>query len=315
MENDIQISIRQFSETDSAVLEKLKNIPEHILYENDTAYILADRAVYTCKVTPETIALLETIRPHTPPGCAVSKREQAVLDALAGHPDPEALHRLGYKDRIQRCVILLGFSQEIRNETIRELIPLEGKDCVVFPGNREAVLLVHTEHKSREEIEEFAAAAAETVENEAGITCHAGIGRQADSLDQISKSYAEARDALSTGIRHKIPGRVFSFTGLMLERFVDAIPAEKAISLTKDIAPELYGKMMTEEILETIRVFFRNDLNLSTAARQLYIHRNTLLYRMEKIRKATGLDLRKFEDAAVFRILMCISENSDEKRN
>ena len=68
------------------------------------------------------------------------------------------------------------------------------------------------------------------------------------------------------------------------------------------------GAVLTEETLETIRVFFRNDLNLSTTARQLFIHRNTLIYRMEKIRKATGLDLRKFEDAAVFRILMSIPD-------
>ena len=65
---------------------------------------------------------------------------------------------------------------------------------------------------------------------------------------------------------------------------------------------------MTNEILETIRVFFLNDLNLSTTARQLFIHRNTLLYRMEKIRKITGLDLRKFEDAAVFRFVMSLTD-------
>ena len=55
---------------------------------------------------------------------------------------------------------------------------------------------------------------------------------------------------------------------------------------------------------ETIRAFFQNDLNVSTTARQLFIHRNTLLYRIEKIRKATGLDLRKFDDAVIFRMLM-----------
>ena len=62
-----------------------------------------------------------------------------------------------------------------------------------------------------------------------------------------------------------------------------------------------------------MRVFFQNDLNLSTTARQLFIHRNTLLYRMEKVRKATGLDLRKFEDAAVFRIMMNIRAEEEQK--
>ena len=61
-------------------------------------------------------------------------------------------------------------------------------------------------------------------------------------------------------------------------------------------------------MLETIRVYFQNDLNLSTTARELFIHRNTLIYRMDKVRKATGLDLRKFEDAAVFRLIMNFTE-------
>ena len=86
------------------------------------------------------------------------------------------------------------------------------------------------------------------------------------------------------------------------------IPAEKAEKIKKDIITDKSEKVLNEETIETVRAFFRNDLNLSTTARQLYIHRNTLIYRLEKIRKATGLDLKRFEDAAVFRMLMSIQE-------
>ena len=105
-------------------------------------------------------------------------------------------------------------------------------------------------------------------------------------------------------MRHRIPGTVYDFGAQTLERLADLIPSGKAEAFRQRIIPPEAEKVMTEETIETIRAFFRNDLNLSTTARELFIHRNTLLYRMEKVRKATGLDLRKFEDAAVFRILM-----------
>ena len=90
------------------------------------------------------------------------------------------------------------------------------------------------------------------------------------------------------------------------KRMTDLIPPESAKRFREEVIPPGAEKVLTDELIETIRVFFGNDLNLSTTARQLFIHRNTLLYRMDKIRKATGLDLRRFEDAAVFRIMMDI---------
>ena len=70
--------------------------------------------------------------------------------------------------------------------------------------------------------------------------------------------------------------------------------------------------LASQEMRETIKVYFDQDLNLSTAARQLYIHRNTLLYRLEKIRKATGLDLRRFKDAVVLKILLSLPSSPEE---
>ena len=98
----------------------------------------------------------------------------------------------------------------------------------------------------------------------------------------------------------------------MIERLSDLIPAGEAEKFRKEMISPRAEKVLTEEIMETIHVFFMNDLNLSTTARQLFIHRNTLLYRMEKVRKATGLDLRKFEDAVVFRMIMDTVKKTDQ---
>ena len=194
-------------------------------------------------------------------------------------------------------------------------IPLESSDRLISMDNGDVALILHMNERSENEPFEYAEAVTETMESEAGIACYAGVGRPSDSLDTLSVSYEEARNALETGLQHHQPGRVFSYSKQALERLTDLIPGDRAsVFLQKELSPEAQ-KVLTDEMLETIRVFFQNDLNLSTTARHLFIHRNTLLYRMDKIRKATGLDLRRFEDAVVFRFLMSFSDrNSNDDK-
>ena len=97
---------------------------------------------------------------------------------------------------------------------------------------------------------------------------------------------------------------IVAYSELGIGRLIYQLP----IPLCKMFIREIFGGKspdeFDEETLSTIYKFFENSLNVSETSRQLFIHRNTLLYRMEKIRKATGLDLRKFEDAVVFRMMM-----------
>ena len=177
--------------------------------------------------------------------------------------------------------------------------------------NGDTVLVLSMKKRTPEEVFEFASAATETMESEAGISCHAGIGKTAETINRLSSAYREAEAAIEIGKRHKLPGHVFDYERLTLERLADLIPEETARRFRKEILTEEASTVLNGEMLETIRVFLRNDLNLSTTAREMFVHRNTLLYRMEKIRKATGLDLRKFEDAVVFRILMSLGEPNE----
>ena len=308
MAKKIKISVRSFPEMDASVLEMLAGCGDRIVMKDGTVYRIAGDNVYSCEDSPEGKTLLSQIQPIKTNSSSADSEEEALKAALRGQADLPLLSGFGLKDRAKRCAILLHLSQHTEISFLRELIPLDGKDRIVMTDNGNAVILVNTDRKTENEIREFAAAAAETVENEAGINCFAGIGRITESIADISGSYSDAETAISIGIRYRIPGRVFSFSELTLERLTDAIPDEEASELKKEIIPDRCEKLFTEDILETIRAFFLNDLNLSTTARQLYIHRNTLIYRMEKIRKVTGLDLRKFEDAVIFRILMSISD-------
>ena len=93
-----------------------------------------------------------------------------------------------------------------------------------------------------------------------------------------------------------------------IERILNCIPKERAAEIRREYPNICSDDGLTDEIRETVSVFFRNDLNLTAASKQLFIHRNTLNYRLDKIRRETGLDLRSFHDAVIFRILSGLAE-------
>ena len=311
MSKVFQLTIESFSESDPEIRKAFEKDRKSSVQRDGTAYYLIGEKVYSCPDTPETRALMEKTVYGSRAGNGLSAEEEtwkAVLNRLA---DAAALTRFGIRDQTPRCVILFRPLQHTESRLLLENIPTEEPDRIVPLENGDIVLIKSMKNRAREEADEYAAAVTETMESEAGITCCAGIGGNAETLAQVSASYEDARAAMETGIRHKLPGRVYSYDRQALERLADLIPGKSAAEFRKGILTPQAEKIMTDEILETIRVFFQNDLNLSTTARQLFIHRNTLIYRMEKIRKATGLDLRRFEDAAVFRLMMCFSENGD----
>ena len=105
-----------------------------------------------------------------------------------------------------------------------------------------------------------------------------------------------------------MPDPVYLYREQVLERLLSEIPEETRTRFRKSLICGNVRKTLNEETLNTAEAFFKSDLNLSDTARQLFIHRNTLLYRLEKIRKETGLDLRKFNDAVAFKILILLPD-------
>ena len=304
MDATIQVGVRSLSDTDEMILQ-MPEVQKGVITQNDgILYLRNGNEVYSCKDTPAGRRLLETISSERMRVTEKDTEEKAWKDILSGNADPSVLENYGIRECDPRCVILLRPIQSSRNSIHREMIPIEESDRIVALESGETVLILNMRKRSGNESYEYAAAAAETLESENGISCYAGVGRTAEKAGALSESLQEARKAIDTGIRHRIPGRVYVYERLALERLTDLIPEERAQAFRESLIPDQAGKVLNSETLETVRVFFQNDLNVSTTARQLFIHRNTLLYRMEKIRKATGLDLRKFDDAVIFRMLM-----------
>ena len=196
-------------------------------------------------------------------------------------------------------------------EMIRELAPMEENDLLAEDGAGRVLII--KEGNDPAETAEFAMALLNTLEDEAGAVLKAGISDMHGRPEEWPRGYREALSALETGERFQKKKRVQVYGEQVLERMAAGIPPEFRQQLRKRFLPGGSGEILNEETRETAEAFFNADLNLSVAARQMFVHRNTLTYRLDKIQKETGLDLRKFNDAVLFRMLMLIPETEKEE--
>ena len=131
-------------------------------------------------------------------------------------------------------------------------------------------------------------------------------GTIVQELKDVSKSYKEASMALDVGKIFYVEKKVNAYGRLGIGRLIYQLP----VNLCKIYIDEIFGENdpsdFDEETLTTVNKFFENNLNVSETSRQLFVHRNTLVYRLEKLQKSTGLDVRTFDDALTFKIAMMV---------
>ncbi len=155
------------------------------------------------------------------------------------------------------------------------------------------------------ELEEYAV----NIQNafaKAGRDVRIGYGTIADSLKDISHSYKEAHMAIQVGKIFFEDSRILSYSNLGIGRLIYQLPVPLCKMFIGEIFEGITPDEFDEETLTTISKFFENSLNVSETSRQLFIHRNTLVYRLDKIQKMTGLDLRIFDDAITFKIALLV---------
>ncbi len=141
---------------------------------------------------------------------------------------------------------------------------------------------------------------------EAMLNVKVAYGTVVQELKNVSKSYKEAKMALEVGKIFYAEKSVVAYSALGIGRLIYQLP----VNLCKIFIEEIFGdnvpSELDDETLNTLNKFFENNLNVSETSRQLFVHRNTLVYRIEKIQKSTGLDLRCFDDALTFKIALMV---------
>ncbi len=160
---------------------------------------------------------------------------------------------------------------------------------------------------AEEERRELAAVIADTLSTEALVRTRVGYGQAVSLLSHFRKSYEEAVTALEIGRIFYSERQVISYTELGVGRLLYQLPKEQCRLFLKESLGNVDPNDFDEETTLTIRTFFEKNLNIAETARKMFLHRNTLVYRIEKLNAQTGLDLRVFDDAMVLRLAMMVA--------
>ncbi|MBR3040291.1 MAG: helix-turn-helix domain-containing protein [Lachnospiraceae bacterium] len=219
--------------------------------------------------------------------------------------------KLGIPQKARRVVFMIEVSAEKGNEALHAVKTAfsEKMDDYAIAVEENAVILVHTleDDETYEDMRNIAAMLQDLMNTEVMLKARVSYGTIVEELREISKSYKEAGMAMDVGKIFYNSDTLHAYDSLGIGRLIYQLPA----NLCKLFIDEIYGEEMPkevdEEILHTAEVFLENNLNVSETARQLYIHRNTLVYRIEKLKAATGLDVRIFDDALTFKIATMVS--------
>ncbi|MDO5022399.1 MAG: helix-turn-helix domain-containing protein [Eubacteriales bacterium] len=237
---------------------------------------------------------------------------------LKGELPLNEIQSLSFKHHIsqaqERVCIILSARQSPYGDAVnalKGLLPLEDGDLFIpISGFTVALIKALNEEATAEDMQEFVEALAETALTEEGIEFTISIGNPVKQLDKISQSYEQAMRALKIGLAFYPKQRIYRYDNMVFARLMSEIPKEKALKYHALLFNSTNEKLFSQEILETLTAFLDSDLNIADTARQLYIHRNTLIYRLEKVQSQTGLDLRRFNDALIFKLLYELKNTS-----
>ncbi|MBQ6322080.1 MAG: helix-turn-helix domain-containing protein [Lachnospiraceae bacterium] len=192
-------------------------------------------------------------------------------------------------------------------EVLKSLFAGSGKDFITAVDEHSIILVKELENnEDYPEIHGIARMIEDTLEAEVMTSARISYGTIVSDIQQVSRSYKEARMAMDVGKIFYIQHRVYSYRTLGIGRLIYQLPLSLCEMFIQEVFTGQQPDELDEETLTTINKFFENSLNVSETARQLFVHRNTLVYRLEKLQRATGLDIRNFEDALTFRIALMV---------
>jgi carbohydrate diacid regulator len=222
---------------------------------------------------------------------------------------------LHFNNDVTRVVLLIRIAE--KNDVsvfdvIQDLFPDKSKDFVININETDIALV--KEVKSNIEIkdlEKLARSIADSLGTEYYTRVLVGIGTPIDTIKDLARSYREAQVSLEVGKVFDTEKTIVTYENLGIARLIYQLPTTLCEMFLREIFKRGSIENLDHETLFTIQKFFENNLNVSETSRKLFVHRNTLVYRLEKIKKLTGLDLREFDDAIVFKVALMVKKYLD----
>lgn len=197
-------------------------------------------------------------------------------------------------------------------DVIQNLFPDKSKDFVINISETDIALVKEVKNDiDSKDLEKLAASVCDALSSEFYTHTLVGIGTPVVGVKDLARSFKEAQVALEVGKVFDTERTIVSYDHLGIARLIYQLPTTLCEMFLKEIFKVGSIETLDQETLFTIQRFFENNLNVSETSRKLFVHRNTLVYRLEKIKKLTGLDLREFDDAIVFKVALMVKKYLD----
>nr|WP_326186340.1 helix-turn-helix domain-containing protein [uncultured Oscillibacter sp.] len=199
--------------------------------------------------------------------------------------------------------------ESVPTDVVQAMFPDRQNDFVLSVGEGDVVLIRQMpEGSGIKELNKIADAVEAALRSGNESTVVVGIGTVATHLRDLAKSYKEAQIAIEVGKVFDTEKYVINYENLGIGRLIYQLPTTLCEMFLQEVFKKNPIDALDKETLFTIHKFFENNLNVSETARKLFVHRNTLVYRLEKIKKLTGLDLREFDDAITFKVALMVKK-------
>ena len=219
---------------------------------------------------------------------------------------------LHFNNDATRVVFLIRTTQETEIsvfDIIQNFFPDKTKDFVIKVNESDIALVKEVRpNVDSKDLEKLARSINDTLLSEFYFNAVIGIGTCVTGIKDLAHSFKEAQVALEVGKVFDTEKTIISYENLGIARLIYQLPTTLCDMFLKEVFKRGSIESLDQETLFTIQKFFENNLNVSETSRKLFVHRNTLVYRLEKIKKLTGLDLREFDDAIVFKVALMVNK-------
>lgn len=238
--------------------------------------------------------------------------KNVVLDNILPGDIYAKARELHFATDVSRVVVLIRVtsgSDISAYDVVSGLFPDKQKDFVFNISETDTILVKEIRRGiDQRDIEKLASSIVDTLAGEHYIKAVVGIGTPIANLKDLATSFKEAQIAMEVGKVFDTEQSIISYDHLGIARLIYQLPTTLCEMFLKEVFRQGSIESLDAETLFTIQRFFENNLNVSETSRGLFVHRNTLVYRLEKIKKLTGLDLREFDDAIVFKVALMVKK-------
>ncbi|MDF2684859.1 MAG: PucR family transcriptional regulator [Clostridia bacterium] len=217
------------------------------------------------------------------------------------------LHFTGEVPRVVILIRLLDRTEIFAYDIIQSLFPEKTKDFIINVGENDIALVKEVKPTIEiKDLEKLSRSIVDTLNSEFYTRAVIGIGTIVTTLRDLARSFKEAQVAIEVGKVFDVEKVIMSYNTLGIGRLIYYLPTTLCNMFLSEVFKKGSIDSLDHETLFTIQKFFENNLNVSETSRKLFVHRNTLVYRLEKIRRLTGLDLKEFDHAIIFKVALMV---------